>query len=191
MLTEQNIRTNKETILTKNEQYGFYSQQLLNYLGDDFFLAPASTRLDLHNAFKGGLADHVLRVAKYAVQIAKLQPDNIRPRMESVIKVSFLAEIGKTFIYEENSSEWHKKNLGQMYEFVDGLVSLRVGERSAYYATKYGCDLELDEYQALLNYEKPEADLQAKWHTEPLGVILAMATKLAIIEEKRVNVNNE
>jgi hypothetical protein len=74
-----------------------------------------------------------------------------------------------------------------MYEFNDELTSMRVGERSAYYALKYGVELSEDEYQSIINYDKPEDDKQAKWHSSTLSTILKQANELAIIEEKNLN----
>ena len=84
-------------------------------------------------------------------------------------------------------SEWHRTNQGKMYEFNDELTSMRVGERSAYYALKYGVELSEDEYQSIINYDKPEDDKQAKWHSSTLSTILKQANELAIIEEKNLN----
>jgi hypothetical protein len=38
------------------------------FLGEEFINAPASTMESLNNAFTGGLIDHLLRVASYAVK---------------------------------------------------------------------------------------------------------------------------
>ena len=71
-----------------------------------------------------------------------------------------------------------------MYEFNEELVSMKVGERSIYYATKYGVDLSEEEYQAIINYDKTEDDKQSKWYGSTLSTILKQANDLAIIEEK-------
>ena len=71
-----------------------------------------------------------------------------------------------------------------MYDFNEELISMRVGERSIYYATKYGISLTEEEYQAILNYDKSEDDKQSKWYSSTLSTILKQANELAIIEEK-------
>jgi hypothetical protein len=40
------------------------------------------------------------------------------------------------------------------------------------------------EYQAIINYDKPQTDKMSEWYTSTLGEILKMAIKLAIMEEK-------
>ena len=74
-----------------------------------------------------------------------------------------------------------------MYEFKDDMVSMRVGERSAYYALSYGVTLTEEEFQSIVNYDKPDDDKQARWHSSTLGIILRQANDLAIIEEKNTN----
>jgi hypothetical protein len=45
-------------------------------LGEEFINAPASTMESLNNAFTGGLIDHLLRVASYAVKFNTALPEN-------------------------------------------------------------------------------------------------------------------
>ncbi len=183
------ILKNKQTFLEKNELYGILNKELLDYLGEDLLTAPASTMTSLHNAFPGGLIDHVLKTTKYAIGINKLLPDSISVDAQSIVKVCFLHQIGKTFLYKWCESEWHRNNQGKMYEFNEELISMKIGERSVYYAMKYGIKLSEEEYQAIVNYDKPEDDKQSKWYGSTLSTILKQANELAIIEEK--NNNNE
>ena len=63
-----------------------------------------------------------------------------------VIKESFtLANL-----YKECNSEWHRKNQGKMYEFKENLVSMRVSERSVYYALSHGVKLTQEEFSAII-----------------------------------------
>jgi len=183
------ILKNKQTFLEKNELYGILSKELLDYLGEDLLTAPASTMKSLHNAFPGGLIDHVLKTTKYAIGINKLLPDSMSVDTQSIVKVCFLHQIGKTFLYKWCESEWHRNNQGKMYDFNEELISMKVGERSVYYTMKYGIKLSEEEYQAIVNYDKPEDDKQSKWYGSTLSTILKQANELAIIEEK--NNNNE
>ena len=181
------ILKNKQTFLEKNELYGILSKELLDYLGEDLLTAPASTMKSLHNAFPGGLIDHVLKTTKYAIGINKLLPNNMSVDAQSIVKVCFLHQIGKTFLYKWCESEWHRNNQGKMYDFNEELISMKVGERSVYYAMKYGIKLSEEEYQSIVNYDKPEDDKQSKWYGSTLSTILKQANELAIIEEKESN----
>ena len=179
---EKNIKKFEEV----NTQYSIFSSDLLDFLGQDFFLAPASPMRDMNNAFPGGLLDHTIKVAKYAVYLNKVLPENLQLPVETVLKVSFLSEIGKTFLFKPCTSEWHIKNQGKYFEYNEDLVSMKVGERSAYYALSNGVKLTDDEYQAILNHDKSEEDKQVRWYTTKLGQILKQANDLAILEEKEL-----
>ena len=178
------ILKNKEIFLEKNKLYGILTKELLDFLGEDFMTAPASSMTSLHNAFPGGLIDHILKTTKYAIGINKLLPQNIEVEAHSIVKICFLHQIGKTFLYKWNESEWHRKNQGKMYEYNEELVSLKIGERSVYYSLKYGVELTEEEYQAIINYDKSDDDKQSKWYGCTLSTILKQANELAIIEEK-------
>jgi|TARA_R110000803_G_scaffold159065_1_gene223272 hypothetical protein len=184
---KEKIEKNKKKLYSTNEKYNIFTKELLKFLGDDFITAPASTMKSLHNAFPGGLIDHTILTTKYAMDINLSLPENIRVENESLIKVCFLHQIGKSFIYKLCESDWHRKNQGKMYEFKDDMVSMRVGERSAYYALSYGVTLTEEEFQSIVNYDKPDDDKQARWHSSTLGIILRQANDLAIIEEKNTN----
>jgi hypothetical protein len=73
-----------------------------------------------------------------------------------------------------------------MYEFNEELTSMTIGERSIFYiiSNENGDMLTDIEYQAILNHDKSSSDKMSEWHTSPLGEVLKMAIKLAIMEEK-------
>lgn len=181
---KENVEKLQKRFHEKNERYKIFPKELLHFLGDDFFLAPATTHKNMHNAYPGGLVDHIFTITKYAVEINNLLPTKLRVDVQSLIKVCFLHQIGKTYLYKLCESEWHRENQGKMYDYVENLIAMRIGERSIFYCTKYCVDLTEEEYQAIINFDKPEDDQQSKWHSETLSVILRQANELAIIEEK-------
>ena len=181
---EQIVKNTKKYFQTAQEQ-GFMTEELMSFLGEDFIKAPASTMSDLHNAFEGGLIDHLLRVTKFAISINEnVLPEHLKLDKKTIIKTCFLHQIGKAHLYLPCTSEWHRTNQGKMYEFNDELVSMRVGERSAYYALGNSVSLTEEEYQAIVNYDKDNTDKQSKYHNSLLGDLLKMANDLAITEEK-------
>ena len=107
---------------------------------------------------------------------------------EIIDEINKIRKSPKSFVqyldaYIENTEDWKIKR-GNMYDFNDKLVSMRPSERSIFYATSCGVELTELEYQAILNYDKDDADKSAKWHTEDLGQILKIGNMLAMIEEK-------
>jgi hypothetical protein len=182
-LTKDKVTKNAKKYFSTGEKYGFMTEELQDFLGLNFITAPASTRTDLHNCYEGGLIEHLLLVTKYAVGINEILPEAQQVSLNSLIKVCCLHQIGKSNLYTPHKSDWHRGK-GILYEFNEDLVSMRVGERSAYYATNNGVDLTEEEYQAIVNHDKTDNDKQAKWHSNMLGVILRQANELAIMDEK-------
>lgn len=189
MLTKEKITANAAKYFKTGETYNFMTEDLMDFLGVEFVGAPASTMTSLHNAFEGGLIDHMLRTTAYAVKLNKLLPEDMQVANESIIRVGCLFQIGKAHAYTECTSQWHRDNQGKMYEFSDQ-ISMRVGERSIMYATQNGVSLTEEEYQAIFNFDK-EDDAQSKWHSEPLAILLKQANELAIMEEKATQAKNE
>lgn len=178
-LEKERIVSNTKKYIDTATKLEFMTNELLAFLGDDFIKAPASTMESLHNAFEGGLIEHSLNVAKYAVLINKSLPDDEKVDQNSLVKVCLLHQIGKAKLYKPCESEWHRKNQGKMYEFNDGVISMRVGERSIYYATKYGVKLTEEEYVGILNHDKND-DKMAEYHNSKVGELLKMGNVLAI-----------
>ena len=71
-----------------------------------------------------------------------------------------------------------------MYDFNEDLVSMRVGERSVYYALSNGVKLTEEEYAAIIMFDKTD-DKMAEYHNSILGELLKMGNTLAIKHEKR------
>ena len=184
MADKKSITKNKKIFEMSNEKYNVFTPKLVEFLGDAFYSAPASTMLSLHNAYEGGLLDHLIRVAKYAAMLNEILPETIRASKESIIKVLFLCEIGKVFQYKPCESKWHRENQGKMYEFIEENVSMKVGQRSIFYALSNHVMLTESETQAILNFEAPDDDKMVRYHSEPLTYVLKTAVAYAIMEEK-------
>ena len=184
MLSAEHLEKNKQKFLEVNSNYGIFTEELSQFLGDNFYTAPASTNLDMYGCFPGGLLNHLLKACKYAVKVNESLPDTMRVPTGTIIRCIMLSQIGKVYLFQPNPSEWHRKNLGKMYEFVEDLVSMRVGERSVYYATSNGVKLTEEEYQSILNVDKNPDDLMAKYHSTVLSNIVRHGFEIAILEEK-------
>ena len=182
---KEKILKNKEKFNKTNETYNILSENLLEFLGEDLYSAPASNMESMYNAFPGGLIDYILTVTKYGINLNDILPESQKVDKKSIIRVCFLHQLGKVKLYKFCESEWHRKNQGKMYDFNEDLVSMRVGERSAYYSLRYGVELSDEEYQSILNYDKTDDDKQSKWYGSTLSTILRLANELAIIECKK------
>lgn len=184
MLDKKEINKNKKIFEKTNEMYNVFTPKLVEFLGENLFNSPASPLLSQHNACTGGLMDHMIKIAKYAAMFNEILPENLRSTKESVLKVSFLCEIGKVFLFTPCESKWHRDNQGKMYDYVENLVAMKVGERSIFYALSNGIFLTEEECQAILSIDKDDDDKMIKWHSSPLAKILKTAIEFAIMEEK-------
>lgn len=185
MLSQEHIKKNAKQYLESAKEYGAMNDELMEFLGESIIAAPASPKSDMFNCFEGGLIDHMLRVAKYAVNYNDQLNEKVQLNKSQLVKVSLLHQIGKTFLFKENDSQWHIDNLGEYYVYNNELISMKVGERSVFYAMRFGIDLTEEEYQAIINFDK-EFDKQSKYFTTNLGKILKQANEAAIMEEKEI-----
>lgn len=186
MLKSEQIVKNTKKYFQTTQDLGVMTNEFMSFLGEEFIKAPASTMKSLHNAFEGGLIDHLLNVTKYAVNFNNSLPDDEKVDQKSLVKVCLLHQVGKAHLYKPCESEWHKTNQGKMYEFKDTNVSMRVGERSIYYLLNHGIKLTEEEFGAIAMFDKTD-DKMAEYHNSTLGDLLKSAALFAIKNEKRKN----
>jgi len=190
-LTKEKIIANTKKYFDTATKLDFMTDELMGYLGENFIGAPASTMENLHNAFEGGLIDHLLTVASYAVKFNNALPEDEKVNLNSLLKVCLLHQIGKANLYTPCTSDWHRKNQGKMYEFNVDLVSMKVSDRSIYYALSHGIKFTEEEYVAMVNYDSDSdytIDKIAKYHNSRLGEILIFSNKMAILHEKKIKI---
>jgi len=183
MLTIPQLEHNKAKFIETNQKYNIMTKELVDFLGDGLYTSPASTRLTMVGCYPGGLLHHTIKACKYAIKVNEILPEPLRQPTPSIVKSIFLSQIGKVFMFCLTENEYQKKQ-GIMYDFCDDTVRLRVGERSVYYAMKYGVILSEEEYQAILNLDKDDDDKMARYFSSSLTSIIKWGFELAIMEEK-------
>jgi hypothetical protein len=184
MLTIQQLESNKKKFQDTNVKYQIFTPELEEFLGNDFYTAPATTTIEMYGCYPGGLLNHCMKAAKYAVQTNDLLPTKMKVEVSSIIKCVFLSQIGKVFMFKPNENDWQRKTLGKMYEFSDLPVSMKAGERAIFYSTNYGVKLTEEEYQSVLNSDKDSDDKMSKYHSTTLSNVIKIGFELAILEEK-------
>ena len=184
MLSKEQIETNKALFQQTLQGYDLFTPELEEFLGEDLYTAPATTTTSMHGAFPGGLVNHLLSVTKHANTINKGMLECHKLEQRTMVQTCFLHQIGKVKLFKFNESDWHRTNLGKMYEYNEDIVSMTVGERSVYYAMKNGVELTEEQTQAILNWDKSDDDKASRYYTEPLGVILRAANDIAVLEQK-------
>ena len=61
MLTTKKIEQNKTTFIETNEKYGIMTKELLDFLGEDLFIAPSTSSLNMTGSYPGGLLQITIR----------------------------------------------------------------------------------------------------------------------------------
>ena len=184
MLSANQLERNKKTFQESNLKYGIFTKELEVFLGEDFYISPASGSLDRYGCYPGGLLNHLIKACKYSIKICEIFPATIKPELNTIVRTVFLSQIGKVNQFIPVDNVWVKKNTNKMYSFNNDGVRFQIGERSVYYALTHGVELSEVEYQAILNLDKDEDDKMSKYFSEPLSQIIKMGFELAIIEEK-------
>lgn len=147
------IQENWNTFSGLFEQTGARASQfkeMLNHFGERACIAPASTRIEFHNAFPGGFIDHSLRVFKTAINLSAAL--KVKSSKESIIIAAALHDWGKVGTldadyYVAQDSQWHNKQ-GQMYRKND-LIRMPNSELGLYTLNQFGIKLTEDEHLAL------------------------------------------
>jgi hypothetical protein len=183
MLTTTQLENNQKKFIETNQKYNIFTKELLDFLGESIYIAPSSSSLNMIGCYPGGLLQHIIKGCRYSLKVNEILPDELKQPVATIVKVAFLCQIGKTFMFIMNTDEYSVKN-GKMYGFNDDIVRMKVGERSAYYALKYGVQLTDEEYQGILNIDKEDDDKMAKYFSNPLTQIIKHGFELAIMEEK-------
>jgi len=132
---------------------------LVDSLGEQLALCPASGKLDYHRAIPGGLVEHSLRVLSNAVKLTKEFGWSNSYSKESLIISSLFHDIGKvglpspegwTPYYISQESEWHREKSGEMYKHNDKMPYMTTQQRSVFVMQYHGINLAYDEYLAIL-----------------------------------------
>lgn len=124
---------------------------MLAHMGERAAVAPASSRLEFHNAFPGGLVDHSLRVLARTIDLAAAL--KVRVPKESLIISAIFHDWGKVgtldkdyYVYQD--SDWHRKR-GQIYT-VDESIRMPNAQLGLFVMSQFGVKLTEDEYLAVL-----------------------------------------
>jgi hypothetical protein len=180
MLTIAQLEANEKKFQDTNLKYNIFSKELLDFLGEDIYTSPASSSLNMIGCYPGGLLHHIIKGCRYSLKLNEILPDDLKQPVATIVKIAFLCQIGKVFMFKMNNGSSGAK----MYDFNDDIVRLHIGERSAYYAMTHGVKLDEEEYQAIINMDKEADDKMAKYFSNPLSQIIKNGFELATMEEK-------
>lgn len=123
---------------------------------ESLMMAPASGTEHFHNAFPGGYVDHVLRVLEFSFQVYELwKRCGIDVSTFTPEELGFVAihhDLGKLGLpgknnerYIWNTSDWHRKNMGKIYDTNPNIPFMTVQDMSLYMLQRYGVPLTFNE----------------------------------------------
>lgn len=168
---------------------GLVKKMLEGPIGQEYFVAPASSREEFHGCYPGGLCQHSLNVVSSLYRMSKaLCPD--RWDKSTLAFVGLFHDLGKVGDgerpgYVPNPSDWHR-NKGMLYEVNARCVYMPSSERGLFLLQRYGIVLEAEEYLAIrLNdgqYEK--ANDGYKMREPDLALLLHWADRWSVSVEK-------
>ena len=149
----ENIEILKNLIQTKfkDEKRRTALLRMVDDLGEDYVIAPASTRTQYHGAYPGGLVEAGLKTVKLMGAMNKLYESDLST--DSIIVTGLFYDLGKTSIGDKpyflpKNSDWHTKQ-GIIYEVNPEVVDLPVFVRSLFILQSAGVTLTEDECYAI------------------------------------------
>lgn len=166
-------------------------QMLSGPLGEQFFIAPASTKRIFHYAFPGGLVAHSLNVVRNALRIA----DALARERWTEDRIVFCALFhdfgkagdGKDPYYVQTKSPF-KVERGEYYELNSafGYNFMPSSELGLYVLSQKGISMDREEYLAIRLNDGPAAggNVDYAFREPDLAVLINMADNWAMRQEK-------
>lgn len=160
----------------------FYSE-----LGERLMYCPASSKVDFHNAFIGGLVEHSLRVLRIALAINKIQ---FKLPEKEVIFAALMHDIGKLGdpqherYLPQRDTYWFKR--GNVYEVNKDLPFATTSHGGLFLMQYYKIDLTFGEFMGILLNDGQYIDDNRAYGMKEcsLAVLIHTADRLACEEEK-------
>ena len=154
---KNDIKTFQSLINRLDNEHRTQITEMMNEIGAHYFTAPASTSVDKHDCFPGGLISHSIDVYKNLEQLANIWGN---PEMwQSYRIVAFMHDLGKACttdkqdVYILETEDWKIKK-GNKYklnpEIKDGLTH---AQRSVRLLSHFGVKLTDGEYLAILSHD--------------------------------------
>lgn len=119
--------------------------------------APASGKLNYHNAYEGGYVDHICNVLECAKLLKRLYEKLggiIDFTDEELVFAALHHDVGKLGLLNEpyyviQDSEWHRINKLEVFKHNDDVQYMGVNDRSIFVLQQYGIKMTQAEYLAI------------------------------------------
>ena len=196
-LTPEEITANFDKFRSLCEKLGDRSEvtlKMVDSLGEQLALCPASSRKDYHNCMPGGLVDHSLRVLTNSMKLVKSFGWNV-PKDSLIISCLF-HDLGKVGLanddgtvsdyYIPQESDWHREKLGELYTHNKEMQYMSTPQRSVHMCQQFGLKLKTDEYLSILLNDGFVLDENKPYclKTNPLVFTTMTADYISTMQEK-------
>jgi len=126
--------------------------KLVEDLGERMLLCPNANRTDSAGCYPGGMIEHALLVTAKMKELNGMAANKATPR--SLLITGLFHGLGKIGdlndpMYVEETSDWHRDKLGQLYKFNDSIDKMSASHRALYILQHYGVKLEKEEWLAI------------------------------------------
>lgn len=165
-LTAEQIQENWNIFLGYIEKYIQEPRKkkvlaMMTELEEIAVLAPASGKKSYHNAFPGGYIDHINRVVKASIEMAKVWRSlngDLGFTAEELIFSALFHDLGKLGNglapgYLPQTDNWRKDKLGELYVNNPDIDFMLIPDRSLYLLQRYGVPVSQNEYIAIRTHD--------------------------------------
>ena len=127
---------------------------MIDALGENYVMSPASGKTWYHNSFAGGYVDHVNRVVEYAVKQMRLYQEmggTIDFTEQELVFAALFHDLGKIGDgdrpnYVPQTDKWRQDKLSEMYTYNPDLDFMLIPDRSLFILQKFGIKVTQKEF---------------------------------------------
>lgn len=185
MITEEIKNKNFRLFLSKLNNIGIDSSKVEEVLGESLLNGSFSISNENGCAYEGSLLHVVLRtLTPFAIKLNELLPEEHRVNQQSIVKVCLLSHISKCRMFEKNDNQWEIEKKGITYKYAKSDVALKMGARSILLCQEMGIQFTPEEFEAMLILDKDDNDLQSKFYSNALSVIVKQANELTHLNNR-------
>ena len=164
-------------------------ERLMDDVGERFFEAPASGKLEWHNCFAGGLCAHSMNVYHILKDLCAKFHKDVNP--DDIIIAALFHDLGKagyngTPYYVPKNSKWHLEKMGLVYDINQELNWMPHAQRSVLVLNEYEVNLSEMVTVGILIHDGQyvEANKSYAMKEGMFPLLVSMADRLATEIEK-------
>ena len=136
-------------------------KSMIETLGENYVMSPASGKSWYHNAYPGGYIDHVNRVVEFSIKLKKLYGEMggaLDFTDEELVFSALFHDLGKigdgeSPNYIPQTDKWRQDKLSEMYTNNPDLDFMLIPDRSLYILQKFGITTSKKEFLAIRTHD--------------------------------------